>query len=115
MKKIFLICVLSAIFFSGCVQPNSDGNGNITPENGATYTLEKVSVHDNENDCWLAISGKVYNATSFVAIHPGGQAILQGCGKDATTLFETRPTGSGTPHSANARNMLERYYIGEVK
>ena len=44
-----------------------------------------------------------------------GKAILEGCGKDGTELYETRPMGSGTPHSDRARNLLEDYYIGELK
>jgi cytochrome b involved in lipid metabolism len=82
-----------------------------------TYTLAEVAKHNKSTDCWLAISGKVYNVTPFIASgkHPGGAAILQGCGKDATTLFETRPMGSGTPHSEQAHNNLVNFYIGDLK
>ena len=79
-----------------------------------TYTVEEVSSHSSENDCWIVIHGKVYDVTSFISQHPGGNAILQGCGKDATELFETRPMGSGTPHSEDAREKLPYYYIGEL-
>ncbi len=79
------------------------------------YTLEEVAKHSSREDCWIVIHGKVYDVTSFIPEHPGGDAILQGCGKDATELFETRPMGSGTPHSEEARELLERYYIGELK
>ncbi len=51
--------------------------------------------------------------TVLTETHPGGHAIYEGCGTDATTLFETRPSGTGTPHSANARSILEKYYIGD--
>lgn len=89
--------------------------------NVKTYTLEEVAKHgadkDNYVDCWTVIHDKVYDITKFVdsGKHPGGESINEACGKDATTLFETRSIGSGTPHSAKARSMLEQYYIGDLK
>ena len=79
------------------------------------YTLEEVAKHDNKNDCWMVIDGKVYDVTEFISAHPGGSAILQGCGTDATQLYETRPMGSGTPHSQRARDLSESYLIGELE
>lgn len=80
------------------------------------YTLQDVTQHANPpNDCWLVIHDKVYDVSGFgEAGHPGKTAIYQGCGKDATTLFETRPMGSGTPHSDKARGMMDRFYIGDL-
>lgn len=85
-----------------------------------TYTMEEVAKHgsdpDNYVDCWTVIHGKVYDITEFVDSmkHPGGEQIYRACGTDATELFENRP-GVGTPHSAEARKMLEKYYIGDLK
>jgi cytochrome b involved in lipid metabolism len=81
----------------------------------SAFSLEEVAKHDNKNDCYMALNGKVYNPTEFINSHPGGGEILEGCGKDATTLFETRPTGSKTPHSSSARAILEDYYIGDLE
>ena len=82
----------------------------------AMYSLADVEKHNTKEDCWLAIEGKVYDVTSFVSSgkHPGGEAILEGCGKDATTLFNTRPMGSGTPHSDKARSGLVNFIIGDL-
>lgn len=79
-------------------------------------TLDEVAKHSTDKDCWLAIEGKVYDVTPYItaAIHPGKAAILEGCGKDATELFNTRPMGSGTPHSDKARGFLSKYYLGEL-
>ena len=79
-----------------------------------TYTVDEVAKHNSPDDCWLVIHGKVYDVTSFIPQHPGGDIITQYCGKDATEVFENRP-GSGTPHSDTARQLLENYYIGELK
>lgn len=81
-----------------------------------TYSISEVEKHSVKEDCWLAIEGKVYDVSKFTMSgkHPGGDAILQGCGKDATVLFNTRPMGSGTPHSDRARDNLSNFLIGDL-
>ncbi|MCE0481889.1 Cytochrome b5 [Datura stramonium] len=69
----------------------------------------EVSEHDNKGDCWLVISGKVYDVTSFLDDHPGGDdVLLTATGKDATDDFED------VGHSDDAREMMKKYYIGEI-
>lgn len=102
-------------------EPEPESNPNVK-----TYTMEEVRKHGPENwddeslgtndACWMVIHDKVYAIPdSFTETHPGGHAIYDGCGTDATTLFETRPMGTGKPHSDNARAILEKYYIGDLK
>jgi len=87
---------------------------NPSPTVEDSYTLAEIAAHAVKEDCWFAVEGKVYDVTEFIAgaKHPGGEAILQGCGKDATELFTTRPMGSGTGHSDKARGFLTNYQIG---
>lgn len=79
-------------------------------------TLAEVALHSMPNDCWLVVEGNVYDVTAYIAAqkHPGGAAIIEGCGKEATELFMTRPMGSGTAHSSQAQTMLQQYYLGEL-
>lgn len=81
-----------------------------------SITLAEVSRHATSTDCWFAVDDKVYDVTPFIATakHPGGAAILAGCGKDATALFKTRPMGSGTPHSEKANQSLTNFAIGQL-
>ncbi len=81
------------------------------------YTLEEIAMHATKTDCWFAIEGTVYDVTKYIEAnkHAGGDAILEGCGKDATTLFNTRPMGSGTPHSDKARGYVKNFKIGMLK
>lgn len=121
MKK-FLVLILVGVFLGGCIGKKEE-NAEATPVVEAVkptetvvsrYKMEEVAKHDKKGDCWLLISGKVYNVSEFSA-HPGGEAILQGCGKDATTLFETRPMGSKKPHSEKAREKMKEFMIGELE
>lgn len=81
------------------------------------YSLAEVEKHNTKDNCWFAVSGKVYDVTPYVAsgMHPGKEAILEGCGKDATVLFNTRPMGSGTAHSDRARDYLNNFQIGDLQ
>nr|XP_034925437.1 cytochrome b5-like isoform X1 [Populus alba] len=73
------------------------------------YLFDEIAKHNKTNDCWLIISGKVYDVTSFMDDHPGGgEVLLSSTGKDATNDFED------VGHSDDARGMMGKYVIGEV-
>lgn len=86
--------------------PSSESTGS-----GSVYTLAEVATHNNENDCWLVIENKVYDVTSFIPDHPGGQEIIRGCGKDATSLFQ----GEREHQEGNAAAYLPSYEIGKLQ
>ncbi|KAK7175827.1 hypothetical protein R3I93_000172 [Phoxinus phoxinus] len=73
------------------------------------YTVEEVQAHNMIKDSWLIIHDKVYDITSFMEEHPGGEEVLlEQAGSDATESFED------VGHSTDAREMLQQYYIGEL-
>uniref|UniRef100_A0A671MCL7 Cytochrome b5 heme-binding domain-containing protein n=1 Tax=Sinocyclocheilus anshuiensis TaxID=1608454 RepID=A0A671MCL7_9TELE len=73
------------------------------------YTREEVQAHNMSKDTWLIIHDKVYDITSFMEEHPGGEEVLlEQAGADATESFED------VGHSTDAREMLQQYYIGEL-
>jgi cytochrome b involved in lipid metabolism len=118
-NKSYVIWVI-AIIFAACfllVRSNRDSNKiseeqlSSTPISAKkTYTLAEVSTHNNKSDCWLAVEGSVYDVTKFVDQHPGGEEILKGCGKDATSLFNSVPN-----HADQGRELLPSYVIGKLQ
>ncbi|KAJ1499228.1 hypothetical protein HMI55_004520 [Coelomomyces lativittatus] len=52
-----------------------------------SISIEEVARHRYPNDYWVAISGRVYDVTEFIEIHPGGRKILlKYVGTDATKV-----------------------------
>jgi cytochrome b involved in lipid metabolism len=78
-----------------------------------TLSLTEVATHNTAADCWVVIASKVYDVTRYISAHPGGSVILEGCGKEATTLFDTKG-GLGTTHSSFAHSLLGSFYLGDL-
>eukprot|EP00283_Hemiselmis_rufescens_P005680 CAMPEP_0173420162 /NCGR_PEP_ID=MMETSP1357-20121228/1762_1 /TAXON_ID=77926 /ORGANISM="Hemiselmis rufescens, Strain PCC563" /LENGTH=127 /DNA_ID=CAMNT_0014382925 /DNA_START=3 /DNA_END=386 /DNA_ORIENTATION=+ len=69
----------------------------------------EMNIHNKQKDCWIAIEGKVYDITSFLPEHPGGDEVVLECaGTDATLAFKD------IGHSASAEALLAKYLIGEL-
>ncbi|KAG4379940.1 hypothetical protein GLYMA_16G078300v4 [Glycine max] len=52
-----------------------------------SYSKTEISLHNKRTDCWIIIKNKVYDVTSYVEEHPGGDAILAHAGDDSTEGF----------------------------
>ncbi len=84
------------------------------------YEASEVASHNTAEDCWTIINSSVYDISSYVPRHPGGDEILRACGADATSMFESRETasgeeiGSGEPHSPSAEQQLAQLKIGTL-
>lgn len=63
-----------------------------------SFTLAQVSTHNTAASCYSVVSGGVYNLTSWIAQHPGGQSVIKAmCGIDATSAFLAQHGGQGNP------------------
>ncbi|PLB49086.1 hypothetical protein P170DRAFT_383687 [Aspergillus steynii IBT 23096] len=75
------------------------------------YGREEIEKHSTEEDCWLVINNKVYDATPVLGWHPGGKAaILAHAGRvhlETTEQFESI-------HDAKAHDALKEHLIGVV-
>ncbi len=83
-------------------------------------TATEVAKHATAADCWTIIAGNVYNLTTYISRHPGGDAIAMACGRDGTIMFQERmtddgePIGSGQAHSTQAESQLSNLKMGPV-
>ncbi|EMC99512.1 hypothetical protein BAUCODRAFT_29858 [Baudoinia panamericana UAMH 10762] len=77
---------------------------------GKEFTYSDISEHTSKRDLYLVVHDKVYNASSFVDEHPGGEEVLLDVGgQDATEAFED------VGHSDEAREILNGLLIGNLK
>jgi cytochrome b involved in lipid metabolism len=115
----FLAAVFATLLvLSGCslraakTESSSSAGGNVQVSASSDkkyYTLAEVSAHGERSDCWLAINGSVYDASQYINSHPGGPAaIINYCGRDATSVFE----GNHSPEKTGA--IMERLKIGTL-
>jgi hypothetical protein len=117
MKKyivlgIVLLLILGIGFIIRENQTTYTSGGESTPgpktsEITRSIALSEVAKHKTKTDCWTAIEGSVYDMTSFISQHPGGDGILKGCGNDATVLFNSIPF-----HNSAIRDFLTTFKIG---
>ncbi|EMG47333.1 Cytb5 Cytochrome b5 [Candida maltosa Xu316] len=74
------------------------------------YDYEEISKHKTHDDLWVVLNGKVYDITSYIDEHPGGEeVIIDVAGTDATEAFDD------IGHSDEAHEILQKLYIGNLK
>lgn len=75
------------------------------------FSEQEVARHCTKESCWVLVGTRVYDVTSFLRMHPGGEAlILRRSGSDISRQLDGPPHR----HSENARRWLEQYYIGDI-
>lgn len=114
--------VPSVITLTSIPQTSSENTAPIQTAEPVTSALEATSTpqdlisqlpnHNTSSDCWMVISGHLYDLTSYFGQHPGGDALLaKYCGADATNAFATKDKSSGSAHSGFAQNLLQQFLI----
>jgi 4-hydroxysphinganine ceramide fatty acyl 2-hydroxylase len=76
------------------------------------YTANQIKKHNTKDSCWVIVNDKVYDITSFLADHPGGDEILlEFAGTDVTLVLGDINYHT---HSDAAYDLLTEYYIGDA-
>lgn len=85
------------------------------PKELKEYTRAEIKKHNKEGDLWLIIQSKtgdgrlkVYDVSTYVDDHPGGDAIFNNAGDDSTEGF------NGIQHPKTVFDLVEDYHIGWV-
>jgi cytochrome b involved in lipid metabolism len=76
---------------------------------GGPYDVSEVAKHNKKDDIWIIVDGKVYDVTTYVDDHPGGDSILANAGADSSAGVH------GPQHPVSMWEVLKLYYIGDVK
>lgn len=125
MNTPLKIGVVSAVILLGVVgifvaktTNNSDvKSASTTDSSSRSITSTEVANHTTESDCWTIIDGAVYDLTSYIPRHEGGDNILSACGADATAYFNGEKAGKlgdSKKHAGSARSDLSRLKIGTL-
>jgi len=120
-RNVIVMIIISLVLLAGIgfiallsrVDFQSNTANSINPK--AIHTFEEVERNNSLASCWMIIESKVYDLTNYINIHPGGREIVEGCGKDATSLFKTKGGEFGDGHSNRAISMLTPYFKGNLK
>ncbi|QYT05161.1 Cytochrome b5 heme-binding domain-containing protein [Trichoderma simmonsii] len=73
------------------------------------FSVDEVAKHASKADLYMIIHKKVYDVSTFVEKHPGGEEILTDVGgRDTTEEYDD------AGHSEKADRLLKKLYIGEV-
>ena len=109
MKKYYILLFISfgvTIFFIFSVIRFSQKQPELT-EAGTVQeiTFAQVREHATASNCWVIVSNKVYNVTSYFT----NSTDVSSCGSDATSLLIP-----DAPSSVSAKTLqtLQKYYIG---
>ncbi len=69
----------------------------------SSYTMADIQAHSTQSSCWSAIGGDVYDLTSWISRHPGGEGTIIGlCGTDGTAAYTNQHKSSRRPKSVLA-------------
>ena len=73
------------------------------------YTWAEIQEHSTRSSLWIVFEHKVYDVTTFITDHPGGEEVLleQGA-RDATIAF------NDVGHSEDALTRRRALLVGEV-
>jgi cytochrome b involved in lipid metabolism len=86
------------------------GEREIYNDGKRVYSRQEVAQHNTPSDAWIIINSKVYNISSWIEFHPGGEKVLlENMGLDATHCFQE------IGHSHRAKAILDSLHIGHVK
>lgn len=78
---------------------------------GQAISMAEVESNDSPDSCWAVLDETVYDLTTWIEEHPGGEArIKQLCGTDATEDFGAQHGGDSAPES-----QLAELEIGELE
>ncbi len=117
VATILLGVIVYFAFLRFCRTSASEQKVDIVTEGstGRQISRKEVAKHSAADDLWIILKNQqsnklsVYDITTYVEEHPGGQAILYNAGKDSTKGFY------GPQHPSRVFDIIEDFYIGDLE
>lgn len=105
----FVASVLTLVAIHALVPAaNSDPDADLRQ-----ITPEELAEHADEESCWKAIEGNVYDVTDYIPRHPTPDSVmLRWCGYESTPGWVDK--GGSRGHSPAAEAMLREYLVGRL-
>ena len=73
-------------------------------------TAAEDAKHSTASDCWSVVDGNVFDLTSYVKNHPGGQSVIEAiCGNDGTFGFSNQHGTQSKPNQT-----LDSFLLGPL-
>ena len=86
--------------------PDASGTGSTS----SAMTMSDVAQKNTVDNCWVVVSGIIYDLTGYANSHPGGAVnIANLCGTDATNAFNNQHGGQAKPN-----NVLAGFEVGAL-
>lgn len=77
------------------------------------FTIDDVKTHNTPESLWVVLNDKVYDVTSFLKEHPGGEKpLLKYAGTDATVKFNSVKAHRESP---SLLSFMETMCVGILK
>lgn len=118
-KAGLVVAIIALVIVGGIVwRQNNGGYGgseavvstpSVTPS-ATPIAMAEVAKHNSAASCYSVIDNNVYDLTSWISKHPGGEgAILKLCGTDGSSLFHGQ-------HGSNQKqaNVLATFKLGAL-
>ena len=86
----------------------------ISSQISTKITQQEFQKHFTKKDCWVSFEKKVYDITTFLLIHPGGQQSLSRfCSRE---IDKASSTHAGGPFgSIKIQDILQPFLVGELE
>ncbi|CAH2235979.1 jg2053 [Pararge aegeria aegeria] len=108
--------ILGSVLVGSATNAKKKGSEGDVTEPGAKredlpiYTAEEVSKHDNKKSFWVTYKHGVYDVTTFLPSHPGGEQIYNAAGLSIEPFWNVY----GMHKTEEVFKLLESYRIGNL-
>jgi len=96
-------------------QPKVSNIPSLKPVPDVFYTKEQIAEHNTVDNCWLSLTGQVYDLSSLLHAYKQIPNVSQICGTDLTGVVNPLLKQYGMQDSSQLTSVLSQYAVGKLK